>query len=182
MAKSKKSAARGADYYMGRVRAADPNLYEQWKRNEISANEAIYQAGLKRRPTPLDALKRNWRNANEKERDQFLHEIGAVVGAPLLGPSGTPHTAPKTLKTGRASWRTDSAGRLTEGTVTRLRACMGALGLSNAGLMAELGFNIHDWRIAGVLERRTAVPTDLEGPLQAWLARAIRRVNSMLKS
>jgi len=63
---------RGRSYTLARLRRDRPELAERVEAGELSANAAAVEAGFRRRPTPLDTLRRTWAKASEEERAEFL--------------------------------------------------------------------------------------------------------------
>ena len=66
--------SRGNDrsYTLARLHRDHPALAERVERGELSANAAAIEAGFRKKPTPLDTLKREWTKASRKERNQFM--------------------------------------------------------------------------------------------------------------
>lgn len=52
-----KKADRGKAYTLDRLQRESPELFEQVKAGELSANAAAIKAGFRKRKTPLDQLK-----------------------------------------------------------------------------------------------------------------------------
>jgi len=52
-----------------------PDLLDRVCAGELSVNRAAIEAGIVKRPTPLDELKRAWTRASEVERGEFLSWI-----------------------------------------------------------------------------------------------------------
>lgn len=70
-------AKRDSDYYRRRLEADHPDVFAALERGEYaSVRAAAIAAGLVKDRTPLDDLRRAWKNASEEERQAFAGEVG----------------------------------------------------------------------------------------------------------
>jgi hypothetical protein len=68
-------ATRGRDYTLARLHRDRPDLANRVESGELSANAAAIEAGFRKKPTPLDDLRRAWKKADAQQRKTFLEEI-----------------------------------------------------------------------------------------------------------
>lgn len=93
------SSKRDKAYYEARLKGEHPTLFADVVCGKLALWDAVYQTGLKPRPTPLKVLKQKWRKAAPAERDLFLqwlaseYGITCVVGTPAVGPSASAPTS-----------------------------------------------------------------------------------------
>ena len=71
------SGRRGTStkYTLARLHRDRPDLAKKVEAKELSANAAAIEAGFRKKPTPLDEMRRAWKKASKKERNTFLLEI-----------------------------------------------------------------------------------------------------------
>lgn len=64
---------RGTDksYTLARLHRDHPELAERVEAGELSANAAAIEAGFRKKPTPLDNLKKNWAKASDEDKQAF---------------------------------------------------------------------------------------------------------------
>ncbi len=68
----------GRAYTLRRLARDAPELAEAVLQGRLSANAAAIAAGIRRRPTPLEAMRRAWARLSERERQEFLVDICAA--------------------------------------------------------------------------------------------------------
>ncbi len=78
MARDKRK--RDNKYYLDHLKNRHPDEYDKVQRGEISEAEAFHRTGIKRKPKPVVALRREWKKASTREREQFIAEVGADLG------------------------------------------------------------------------------------------------------
>lgn len=71
--KPKQGTARA--YTLSRLHRQHPKLYARVVAGDLSANAAALEAGYRKPATPLDRLRRDWRQASPEERRIFLREV-----------------------------------------------------------------------------------------------------------
>lgn len=62
-------------YTLSRLERDRPDLFEQVCAGELSANAAAIEAGWRKKPTPLDQLRKAWTNATKQQRNKFMKEM-----------------------------------------------------------------------------------------------------------
>lgn len=62
-------------YTLNRLSREAPELFERVLNKELSANAAAIEAGFRKKQTPIEIIKFNWKKLNEVERQQFLSWI-----------------------------------------------------------------------------------------------------------
>lgn len=181
------SSKRDKAYYETRLKAEHPALFADVVSGKRALWDAVYQAGLKPRPTPLKLLKQKWRKAAPAERDLFLqwlaseYGITCVVGAPAVGPSAsapasgtvpapapapapTPNNVPTPVarasrppRGASGSSIVDSSGRLLPGGKRAINRIMAARGIKLGTIMKEIGENPLNASLGLALARDTAL-------------------------
>lgn len=188
------SSKRDKAYYEARLKAEHPALSADVVSGKLALWDAVYQAGLKPRPTPLKVLKQNWRKAAPAERDLFLqwlasdYGITCMVGAPAIGPSASapisgtvpaPTTSNAPTPVARASRPprgasgsaiVDSSGRLLPGAKRAISRIMAARGIKQGTIMKEIGEKPLNASLGMALARDTALrDPNFVKKLEAWL-------------
>jgi hypothetical protein len=64
-----------ATYTLKRLKRDRPDLFQQAIGGQLSVNQAALEAGFRKKPPPLDELRRAWKRASEAERAAFKAEI-----------------------------------------------------------------------------------------------------------
>ena len=135
----KKAKKRDSAYYLKRLQHDYPAIYAKVSSGEISSVRAgCIAAELIRPPTPLGALKREWRRASPKERRDFLD---LVTGKTPLGP------APVDL--------TDKDGFLTVNVIKQIKETMNTGPKWKGDVSEELGYKRVDPRLGLAMARRS---------------------------
>ena len=168
---------RGNDYLVPRLEKEHPAIYADWKAGKYrSASEALVAAGLKRRPTALNALRSAWRKASGGERSVFLNEIRAPT-SPAPSPAASlppiPAHSAASLTPSTASWLpvVDSEHRLTPEAVKRIDQIMSRRQLKMGDVMAEMGFKRLDGSLGTAMRRPSCLRPVLASKLEKWLER-----------
>lgn len=65
-------------YTLNRLRREAPELFDKVLNKELSANAAAIEAGFRKKQTPIEIIKFNWKKLNEVERNEFLSWISEV--------------------------------------------------------------------------------------------------------
>ena len=87
---------RSNAYYLARMRDEHATVYAEYLAKKFkNASEAIRAAGLKKVPSPLDALRKAWSEASAAERATFRADIGCMPLTPTaaIGPVSASTTA-----------------------------------------------------------------------------------------
>lgn len=188
------SSKRDKAYYEARLKGEHPALFADVVSGKLALWDAVYQAGLKPRPTPIKLLKQKWRKAAPIERDLFLqwlaseYGITCVTGTLAVGPSASAPTsgtvpAPKpnnvptlvaraSRSPGGASGSSivDASGRLLPGAKHAISRIMAARGIKLGTIMKEIGEQPLNTSLGSALARDTALhDPDLIKKLEAWL-------------
>lgn len=75
----KNPAGNSRAFTLSRLKKDAPELFDRVVAGELSANAAAIEAGFRKKQTPMDIMKVNWRKLNEVERGEFLHWISNEV-------------------------------------------------------------------------------------------------------
>ncbi len=65
-------------YTLNRLRRETPELFERVVAGKLSANAAAIEAGFRKKQTPIEIIKFNWKKLSEAERNEFLSWISEV--------------------------------------------------------------------------------------------------------
>lgn len=192
------SRKRDKAYYEARLKAEHPALFADVVCGKQSFWDAVYQSGLKPRPTPLSTLKQQWRNAASAERDMFLqwlaseYAITCVLGpaatapsagapinatvttpAPAPAPPPVPATvagSPRPPRGASGSSIVDSHGRLLPAAKQAILGILAANRLKPGAILKEIGEKPLNPSLGLALARDTAFHDPvLVKKLEAWL-------------
>lgn len=153
---------RDSAYYEGRLKKDHPGIYANLRSGKFkSVREAAIAAGLRREPSPLQALKGAWKRASKSEHGEFIKWLRdrrylVKKGSKIAG--GSPRLV-------------DTGGYLTEQTITELKAIISRRRIPPAQICVELGRSRHDYRWRRAFERQDPVPPVFLAKLPAWLAK-----------
>lgn len=156
-------AGRSNEYYLPRLERDHPAIYTRYAKGELSARAALIEAGIKQPERPINELRRQWTKASPHERELFLGELadrGELKHPALVVGVGAPTRKHPVI---------DPDGLLSKKAVEVIRLHMGGRGITRATLMDEMGLSRYDYRLAGVLERRTKVPVAMEAAIRKLL-------------
>lgn len=156
--------ARDNKYYEERLKQDFPAHYADLQAGKYSSiTAAAAAAGLKRAPTPLTILKREWAKASAADRDTFLKHIGC-----LPPPQATKVVAPAPQPAGLI-YGPDR--RLTASGKQRLTKIMDRRGLENGDVMREIKVVATNTSMKMAIRRGTKIKQDLLDRLQDWVER-----------
>lgn len=156
--------ARGRDYYEDRLKRDFPAHYADLKAGIYkSVMAAATAAGLKKAPTSLTILKREWVKASAADQDLFRKHIGC-----LPSPAPTKSVAPAPQPAGLIF---GPDGRLTNSGKMRITSIMDRRGLENGDVMREIKMRPENTSMMMAMSRDTKLQQDLLQRLQKWVER-----------
>lgn len=86
---------RDSNYYRERLRREHPAVFKDLQAGRIpSVRRAAAQAGLIRLPGRLDALKREWRKANDADRQEFAEWVREQLSSSVVVPAAVEDLPP----------------------------------------------------------------------------------------
>jgi hypothetical protein len=159
-----KKKIRDNSYYEKVLKRDHRAIYDDLMAGRIpSMRQALLLAGLKRPPSPLNGLKREWKKAVLADRRKFFewvrHESGrSSKGSPVTPPVPRPITGPD--------------GRLLPEVVDRVRCVMGIRSMKMGGACTEMGLAVHDYRLPRALDRVARTEEDVVRAIESWLLRS----------
>jgi len=71
----KKLGNQGRGYWLRRLARDHQELFERVARGELSVYAACVRAGIRRKETPWERVKRNWHQVPPEDRNEFLKSI-----------------------------------------------------------------------------------------------------------
>ncbi len=149
-----KKKIRNAAYYEDRLRKDHPVVHADLLAGKYpSVRQAAAAAGLIRLPTPLDALKREWKRAGSAEQIEFVRWLKA--GAPAAIP-----TPPKIV---------DRDNRLTTHAAKFLAEWVDKHKSKPGRIMKDIGLKVFDWRLANAIDHGRVLPLEVVDKLQPWM-------------
>jgi len=150
------SKKRDSRYFLKRLEREFPAIYSAYRTGKLrSVREAAIRAGLVRKPSRTDALKREWKKASVSEKREFLIWIKA-------GSVRTSSSA-KTLIV-------DTAGRLTPPVASHLGNWLKTYKVTGGQIMKQIGFKNGDSRLAAAING-APLSAEIVPKLAHWLAR-----------
>lgn len=160
---------RSNAYYLARLRGEHPAIYADYQAGKFkNASAAIRAAGLKKVPSPLDALRKAWVKASTADRATFRADIGCIPATPTpaMGSVSASPTGPMRVNPIHVG------GHLTPATAQKLRAVMAARGLKIGQVMSELGYPPLNASLGRALARGSLIHDQhLLDALEKWLAK-----------
>lgn len=157
---------RSNAYYLARMRDEHPAIYADYLAKKFkNASEAIRSAGLKKAPSPLDALRTAWAKATSAEQATFVAEIGCASSttATIVTPL-TPIAGPELA--------IHSGGYLTPATVQPIKDIMSARGITQGTVMREIGYKPLNACLGRALGRGDRIHDEsMLDALENWLAK-----------
>jgi hypothetical protein len=144
---------RDRAYYRERLAKEHPALYAKVRSGELSVHAASAKAGLIHLPSRVDALKREWKKANNAQQIEFEKWIKAAV----------PKRAPKPIA--------DPDGHLRSDVKVFLSDRLKRLGWTPGRLLREIGFKGGDWTLSSAILNGTTLRSEVIPELSAWLAK-----------
>lgn len=158
-----KKKVRDNGYLVERLKRDHPSIYDDLVAGRIpSVRQAALLAGLTRKPSPLNGLKREWKKSSVADRRKFFesvrHEMGrSSKSSPLTPPLPHPIIGPD--------------GRLLPEIVDRVRCVMGIRSMKMGGACTEMGLAVHDYRLPRALDRVDEVAEEVVRAIESWLLR-----------
>jgi hypothetical protein len=126
---------RDSKYFAKRLEHEFPDIHSDYRAGKLkSVRAAAIKAGLVRKPTRADALKREWKRASVSEKKEFLIWAGA---ARPKSSKGTPIVTP--------------TGLLTPAAISYLNDWLKSHKLAPGRVMKQMGFSNYDYRLASAL-------------------------------
>lgn len=152
-----KQQERGAKYLLKRMKKENPKIYDDFFAGVYaSVNKAAEAAGIKRRSSGLEAIKKTWDKSSSSDQDAFVawaRPTAAKIEPIPPGPIA------------------DSSLRLSK----KVRDFMAAwifYNSSKAGrIMRELGFSLSDTSLSGAIKHGGPFRQDVIDQLEPWLTR-----------
>ena len=146
---------RGNDYYLNRMKVEHPAVHAKYAAGNLSAREAIYEAGYQTKPTPLMILQREWKKASRHEQATFRAWIGmGVSSAPAAA------AAPQVVTADR---------RLVSWAKARVKTIMASKNLQMGDVMDEMGLKRLDGSLGLALRRDGRIKPGVVLRLEKWL-------------
>ena len=173
----KNTANRANDYYLERLEAEAPLIYNDLLAGKFSSPAAAFRvAGLKKQRTRLQELKNAWTKGSNEERRDFLLWLRALAGgsSTTLGSPGAvtpPRTPPiaTTPPTPPASPIPAMMVVLSDETKRRVRAILNARSIGAGEAMKEMGYKSLNGSLGMSLHRGSRVDEELARAVEAWL-------------
>ena len=156
VAQSKKimSKKRDSKYFAERLQRDFPAIHSEYRAGKLkSIRQAAIMAGLVRKPTRVDALRREWKKASVSEQGEFLVWARAAR-------SGS----------GKRTPIVTSTGLMTTAVINYLNTWLKRHKLRPGQVMKQMGFSNYDYRLASALNGAPLSPK-LVPSLAGWLAR-----------
>ena len=144
---------RDRKYYKGRLTKDHPTVLAEALSGRLSVRAASAKAGLIRLPSRVDALKRDWKKANNAQQVEFLKWLKAVV----------PKRAPKPIA--------DPDGRLRPDVKVFLSDRLKIIGWTPGRLLKEIGFKGRDWTLSSAILNGTTLRPKVIPKLSDWLTK-----------
>ena len=142
---------RDAAYYKKRLAKDHPALFAEVRSGRLSVRAASAKAGLIHLPSRVDALKREWKKANNAQQVEFIIWLksGAYkwVGLPIA----------------------DSEGRLRRDVSDFLLRWVAQRGFNPARVMKEIGFSEYDPTFRSAISSDGALRAEVIPELARWL-------------
>ena len=150
------SKKRASAYYIEQIQRRFPKIYADLRSGKIkSVRQAAAAAGLIRLPTSVDALKREWKRATTREKNEFVawtkgrKAASVAPSLPIVDTAG--HLKPAVIRFIR-EWTRDK--RITPGKI-----------------MKEIGFSNFDYTLSHALGLGAPIRAGVIAPLESWLVR-----------
>jgi hypothetical protein len=150
------SKRRDSAYYDGRLKRDFPTIFSDLRAGKFkSVRQAAAAAGLIHLPTRVDALKREWKRATTREKNEFVawtkgrKATSAAPSMPIIDTAG--HLKPAVIRF-ISDWTRDK--RITPGKI-----------------MKEMGFSNFDYTLSHALRLGAPIRPAAILPLESWLIR-----------
>lgn len=149
---------RDSAYFLTRLKKESPATFADYRAGKYtSVSQAAFAAGLRRPPTVLQILKREWKKARGSERQAFLAWLGS--GA-----------APGVRARKSSDTVVDAEGRLLPAKAARIKHLMTVRKLRMGELMVKMGFPALDASLGSALRCRSRIRPTLATALEKWLS------------
>lgn len=135
---------RSNKYYLERLRKEHPTVFADYKAGKYrNPSEAFVAAGLRKKRSPLDALRSAWDKTTPAQRAAFKAEIGCTS---VVGPS--PPTVVQRVRIGSAAKRLPPVsgtsaihvkGYLTPDAIERIKDVIARRRIRTGAVMREIG-------------------------------------------
>lgn len=74
-------------YTLSRLKRETPDLFQAVCDGELSANAAAIKAGFRKKPTPLEIIKREWKKATTEQQAEFLEWMKVLPRGETTNPN-----------------------------------------------------------------------------------------------
>jgi hypothetical protein len=147
---------RDSDYYKERLKRDFPPIFADWRAGKFkSVRQAAAFAGLIHLPTRVDALKREWKHATTREKNEFVAWTKgrkAASAAPSLS-------------------IIDATGHLKPAVIRFINEWTSAKRIKPGKIMKEIGFSNFDYTLSQALRRGAPIRSAAIPRLEVWLVR-----------
>jgi hypothetical protein len=156
---------RTNEYYEDRLKREHPGIYADFKAGRIpSIRQAAAKAGIKKLPTSLTHLKREWAKASGKERRAFVKWARQQLpsgGSALPAHASAARSPVKPVFDADGRLTPDAVAFLTNWTVThRLSACR---------ILVALGRSRHDYRLGQAINQGNPLSAEIAPGVERWM-------------
>jgi hypothetical protein len=149
------SKKRDSAYYEARLKRDFPKIFAEWRAGKFgSVRQAAAAAGLIHLPTRVDALKREWKGATTREKNEFVAWTKGTKAAP---------TAPSPIPI------IDAAGHLKPAVIRFINQWTGDKRIKPGKIMKEIGFSNFDYTLSHALRLGAPIRSAVIAPLESWL-------------
>jgi hypothetical protein len=153
------SKKRASAYFEARLKRDFSKIYADLRAGKFkSVRQAAAAAGLIHLPTRFDALKREWKRANAKERGDF------TAWQKGLAPTKAPFRSTKISII-------DAMGHLKPAVINFIRDWTVVKRIKPGRIMKEIGFSNFDYTLSHALKRGAPLRNAVVVPLENWLVR-----------
>jgi hypothetical protein len=147
---------RDSAYYEGRLRRDFPRIFSDLRAGRFeSVRQAAAFVGLIHLPTRVDALKREWKGATTREKNEFVAWTKARKAA-----SPAPSTPIM-----------DAAGHLKPDVIRFINEWTRDKRIKPGKIMKEIGFSNFDYTLSHALRLGAPIRSAVIAPLEVWLFR-----------
>jgi len=145
---------RASAYYEERLKRDFPTIFSDLRAGRFkSVRQAAAFAGLIHLPTRVDALKREWKRATTREKNEFV--------AWTKGPKGASVAPSMPI--------IDAAGHLKPAVIRFIRGWTSDKRITPGRIMKEMGFKNFDYTLSHALRRGAPIRFAVIAPLERWL-------------
>jgi hypothetical protein len=147
---------RDSAYYKERLKRDFPPVFADWRAGKFkSVRQAAAAAGLIHLPTRVDALKREWKRATTREKNEFVawtkgrKAVSAAPSTPIV----------------------DAAGHLKPAVIRFINEWTRDKRIKPGRIMKEIGFSNFDYTLSHALRLGAPIRSAAIPPLGSWLVR-----------